>query len=538
MGLISQAGVTVGLASLLARTFPGPGGEMEALILTLVTLHELVGPLLSRRGLTALERMTPRLLGFTGRSDDVEMRTGAICLAVWLTACGTPPGDPDAGEPDSGEEADGGAGDGGTPDGGSADGGSDAGTSDGGSDAGMPTGRHCGDPIPLTFSGGSDGGTATATGNTGTATTDNTSSSCGGFSTRDLVYSFTTSRLLNLRANLTAVTGTYRPVISLKSACTGSDLACDSAGPGGTASMQRGSLPPATHYLWVDGTSGTTGQYVLDATLEPPDAGDICALAFPLTFSNGTAGGTAFATGSTAGMFDDASAGGCGGSVEPDAVYRFTITQPLNLQVDVTPGAGYQPVVYAWPIATCTTASVTYGCVTAGGPGQAVRYELGSVPAGSHVIWIDGAGGTAGSYSLAASLTPPPQGDACPDPLPLVFSGGLDGGTASTTGDTSAMFNHSYGSCGGLGTKDAVYSFTVDRSRPFTATVTPTTGGYRPVLYLHRSTCSSGSELACTAGAADGGAAAVSLNLTAATYYLWVDGLNSAGTYQLTANLP
>jgi len=28
-----------------------PGGEMEALILTLVTLHELVGPLLSRRGL-------------------------------------------------------------------------------------------------------------------------------------------------------------------------------------------------------------------------------------------------------------------------------------------------------------------------------------------------------------------------------------------------------------------------------------------------------------------------------------------------------
>lgn len=51
MGLISQAGVTVGLASLLARTFPGPGLEMEALILTLVTLHELVGPLLSRRGL-------------------------------------------------------------------------------------------------------------------------------------------------------------------------------------------------------------------------------------------------------------------------------------------------------------------------------------------------------------------------------------------------------------------------------------------------------------------------------------------------------
>jgi len=50
-GLISQAGVTVGLASLMARSFPGPGEQMEALILTLVTLHELVGPLLSRRAL-------------------------------------------------------------------------------------------------------------------------------------------------------------------------------------------------------------------------------------------------------------------------------------------------------------------------------------------------------------------------------------------------------------------------------------------------------------------------------------------------------
>lgn len=51
MGLVPQAGVTVGLASLLARTFPGPGPAMESLILTLVALHQLAGPLLLRRGL-------------------------------------------------------------------------------------------------------------------------------------------------------------------------------------------------------------------------------------------------------------------------------------------------------------------------------------------------------------------------------------------------------------------------------------------------------------------------------------------------------
>jgi Kef-type K+ transport system membrane component KefB len=60
MGLVSQAGVTVGLASLLARTFEGFGAQMEALILTMVTLHELVGPLLTRRALVRSGEVSPR----------------------------------------------------------------------------------------------------------------------------------------------------------------------------------------------------------------------------------------------------------------------------------------------------------------------------------------------------------------------------------------------------------------------------------------------------------------------------------------------
>lgn len=52
MGLISQAGVTFGLASLVARTFPSFGPSVEVLIVAMVTLHELVGPVLTRRALT------------------------------------------------------------------------------------------------------------------------------------------------------------------------------------------------------------------------------------------------------------------------------------------------------------------------------------------------------------------------------------------------------------------------------------------------------------------------------------------------------
>lgn len=51
MGLVSQAGVTFGLAALVARTFPTFGREAEVLLVAMVTLHELVGPVLTRRAL-------------------------------------------------------------------------------------------------------------------------------------------------------------------------------------------------------------------------------------------------------------------------------------------------------------------------------------------------------------------------------------------------------------------------------------------------------------------------------------------------------
>jgi Kef-type K+ transport system membrane component KefB len=53
MGLISQAGVTFGLAALISRTFPDFGSQVEVLIVAMITTHELVGPVLTRK---ALER--------------------------------------------------------------------------------------------------------------------------------------------------------------------------------------------------------------------------------------------------------------------------------------------------------------------------------------------------------------------------------------------------------------------------------------------------------------------------------------------------
>lgn len=51
MGLISQAGVTFGLAALVRKTFPAFGPGLEVLIVAMVTLHELAGPVLTRLAL-------------------------------------------------------------------------------------------------------------------------------------------------------------------------------------------------------------------------------------------------------------------------------------------------------------------------------------------------------------------------------------------------------------------------------------------------------------------------------------------------------
>ncbi|HXF94639.1 MAG TPA: cation:proton antiporter [Gemmatimonadales bacterium] len=51
LGLISQAGLALGLATVTRRAFPAWGVSLEALIVTMIGIHELVGPVLFRRAL-------------------------------------------------------------------------------------------------------------------------------------------------------------------------------------------------------------------------------------------------------------------------------------------------------------------------------------------------------------------------------------------------------------------------------------------------------------------------------------------------------
>jgi len=51
MGLVSQAGVTLGLTILVATEFPDWGRTIQTLVLAMIALHELAGPILFRAAL-------------------------------------------------------------------------------------------------------------------------------------------------------------------------------------------------------------------------------------------------------------------------------------------------------------------------------------------------------------------------------------------------------------------------------------------------------------------------------------------------------
>ncbi len=96
-GLVSQAGITLGFASVVAGEFPGWGSQLQLLLVASIAVNELLGPILFRRGLVAageLDAETPRPLVVVSNrepylhnlEDDgritVKAATGGVAVAL------------------------------------------------------------------------------------------------------------------------------------------------------------------------------------------------------------------------------------------------------------------------------------------------------------------------------------------------------------------------------------------------------------------------------------------------------------------------
>ncbi|MBI3184236.1 MAG: PPC domain-containing protein [Myxococcales bacterium] len=403
------------------------------------------------------------------------------------------------------------------------DGGLDAGT-----DAGTRPGESCANAEPLSFSGGS----ASAFGGTSGYLNDR-SSGCGG-SGPDRVYSFTTSTTQDLTISLTTTSPSYTPVVYLVSgSCTtGTEVTCDSAtSGGGSVTFTYPALPPGTYYLWIDGFSSSYGSYSLTANFSTSSVqGDTCSAPKTLTFFSGSASDT----GTTSGAANDYYSSGCFGS-GPDVVYTFTTTSTLDFSATVSTST-FAPALHlrGGSCAAGTEYTCDYSTI-AGGSATITYYSL---PAGTYYLFVDGYSSTSsGSYSLTASLTGSvATGDTCAAPRQLIFDGGVATDVHTTTG---AANDYSSSGCFASG-PDVVYTFTTTSTGNLTATVTPSTTGLRPTVYLRGSTCATGSEYACQSATSSGGTATLSYtSLPPGTYYLFVDGYSSTsyGGFTLSATL-
>ena len=75
MGLVSQAGVAIGLATVLAQVYPERGAEIRTLFLTVIAVNETIGPIFFRRALSASGEILERR-GSGARKGGGERRQG------------------------------------------------------------------------------------------------------------------------------------------------------------------------------------------------------------------------------------------------------------------------------------------------------------------------------------------------------------------------------------------------------------------------------------------------------------------------------
>lgn len=224
-----------------------------------------------------------------------------------------------------------------------------------------------------------------------------------------------------------------------------------------------------------------------------------------------------------------------------DLVYVFTVDRPRRLLATATAltGSALMPVIGLRKVCSSLAPADNAACAYGGTTPSAVLAT--DVQPGTWYLWVDGEGDSAGAFELNLQLEDTSTAESCSSPTPLVFSGGR----VELNGDTRGHTDDSSGQCGGSGTPDNVYAFTLADAQRVRIEVEPGTALYAPAVYLRGADCSdtrSAAQVWC--GTAAGGQKVdIELpHLEAGTYHLFVDGVGSAtapsaGPFRLVVTL-
>lgn len=374
----------------------------------------------------------------------------------------------------------------------------------------------------------------------------------------DLFYSYT----LTARANVTAIArpisgSALHPVVSMRAACGGGELACTAASAANAVQAQVLGQLPGTYFVSVDSADATTGAFQLEVEAIPTIDNDACTAPQALTFTGDLATATGDTTWATNGNVVGDQSPSCSDSARGtgrDVVFSYVLTSARDVTINVTPtgmSPSFEPVISVRGGAMCGDAmsSSERGCVSPLSSSTATL-SLVNQPAGTYFVWLDSARDTSGPFQLEVQLsapTPPPANDSCSAPEALAFLNGVASFSGSTlqaandnyAGDVSPTCSPSAKQNG----RDVVYSFTLAQAQDVAINVVPSGGSTLiPAMYVRRNTCTSqllSDEVVCDA--AIGGVSAQLTRLAQGTYFLFVDssgGTRGAFTGSVTLSAP
>lgn len=414
------------------------------------------------------------------------------------------------------------------------------------------------------------GQTAAATGETTFATNGNggadptpSCSTSARSSGLDVVYSYTLAAAQDVTVTVTptGASPTYQPVVYVRSACAAtavsSELACVSLLASTATSAVLVNQPAGTYFVWVDGAQGTAGPFQLEVTAAaptPPPANDTCTTPQVLSFT----GGVATVSASTAQAANDNAAldvsPTCSASAKQngrDVIYAFDVAARSDATITVTPAAGspLHPALYVRKT-SCTSQLLgdELTCLERVGVASST---LPGLAAGRYFIWVDGAGGTSGAFTLSVALsapTPPPANDGCPGAA-LSFSGSVASVTGSTVGAGNSNSPIDLAPTCGAGFfprkfgRDVVYSYTLAAAQDVDIQVAPLAGSLLvPAVYVRApNNCtnfSPGWEVGCMAATQVGPTRLYLPNQQPGTYFLFVDSMTyDMGAFSLAVTL-
>lgn len=273
-----------------------------------------------------------------------------------------------------------------------------------------------------------------------------------------------------------------------------------------SATYTNGSAGPEDVFIVVDGygpavigPGSYSGAFTLTTTFTSVVPGDICEAATPFD------AGTPLTGQATAGFNNNYINTGVGGlcrfGTGADRVYVTDVPAGSTLSVTATPSSTLDVMLSLAQDLVACAATRCVGGVDVGGSGQpdTIRWTNTTGVAKQVGVIVDAYDMSNGSFSLAATLSTPAQGDTCVNPFPVTASGSL---TGRSTLNMNADYNrNNIMGCRGSTGQDVVYAVALAPSQQLTVTLTTMADGVINILPGPASNCSVMPAVACLASA-------------------------------------